>query len=128
MWNREVLTPLTDLKSETNMLNVTLKIFKQNLIMEINKLYGYDIRINRSKPEVLDLDAFKLESKFEKENDIDLIAIDGDFKVYNSNLFYNNQMPYELGSQYPIFINESKNNVMEDIYSFDFQANYFLEQ
>ena len=46
------------------------------------------------------------------------------------NFFYNNlDCGLGLGNNYPSFkSSESKTSVLEDVYTFDFQANYFLEQ
>ena len=131
-WNREVLTPLTDLKQDINLLNIPLRIFKKFLTVEINKVYGCDLRINRSRSGPSDSlkmqGSIILDTHSDDDSEIDSLLNDINFQFYNSNLFYNNSLTYGLGSNYPLCINDSKNTILEEIYTFDFQANYFLEQ
>lgn len=134
IWNREVNIPLTDLKMEKNLLSLSLKIFKKFFTVEINKVYGCDIRINRAKSDPL--------GNFKKNKnivnvDMETHSEDGGFLEEESllneesmpiNMHTNaNSLTCGLGSNFPI-IQDSKTSILEDVYTFDFQAKYFLEQ
>jgi hypothetical protein len=150
-WNREVTIPLTDLKQEKNLLNRTLKLYKRFITNELNKVYGFDIRVCKSKsdpPEYFgannifkdkEKDCITLgtqseddlyrEMEFNNFNAIHKLS-NGKNNLNNLNAFnsIHNSLSYGLGSGYQICIPDSKSSILEDVYTFDFQARYFLEQ
>lgn len=123
IWNREVATPLSDFKQDNNLLTRTLKMFKKYINSEINKAYGYDVKsksvplFENKKLIDLDLDLIKTQSE---DNEIIMCC--------NKKL---NSLSYELGNNFNNYQSQSKedkNNMLEEVYTFDFQAKYFIEQ
>mgnify|MGYP007031242528 FL=1 len=110
IWNREVNSLLTDLKQEKNLVDIYLRLFQKVLLNEVNKAYGYDVRMYRDKSS----DQVKKKSGHIIEyttSYCDLSLCDG----------YDNTLSLGLG-------NPKRSSILEDIYTFDFQANYFIEQ
>jgi hypothetical protein len=140
IWHREVTTPLTDLKNEKNFLNIILKTFKRFLTVEINKVYGCDIRTNRAKSDPPhnwgNCNSLKNENEKEKyllivecqsdDGELFINQYDNHAGLNYASLFSNNNLNCGLGNNF--CITDSKTSILEDVYTFDFQAKYFLEQ
>ena len=141
IWNREVLSPLSDLKHEKNIINRTLRIYKKLFTLEINKLYNCDVRVNKNKIELQKKISYE-NSESLPEDDLNLyIEQDLSHLLVNNNLSISfnkknknqNELYFplqsNLGNTYSInLFNESKYSIHEDIYTFEFQARYFIEQ
>jgi hypothetical protein len=112
IWNREVNSLLTDLKQEKNLIEIYLRIFQKMLLNEVNKAYGYDVRIYRDKS----CDQVKKRSS---NQIIEYTSCYSDMNLVTDN--YDSMLSLGLG-------NLKKSSILEDIYTFDFQANYFIEQ
>ena len=119
IWNREVNSHLTDLKNEKNLINVYLKLFQKILINEVNKSYGYDVRTYRDK---------SAGQGFIKKNTIEYQTCFCDISIDIHSLYpCDNMLSLGLGNMV-VSNNEIKNSILDDIYTFDFQAKYFVEQ
>lgn len=118
IWNREVLAPLTDLKSESNLVNKILCIYQSSLVNDINNAYGEDIRINRSKSSDSDLCHRKSEVIY-----CDMKSDNCEFQISD---FLNVGLGNTLSVNPPEFGRQT--SIMQDIYTFDFQSKYFLDR
>lgn len=150
IWHREVTTPLCDLKQKNNILSIVLRIFKSYMSTELNKVYGCDLKKNKSKSfppekflnENCLAETEKDEINLEIQSD-DGIGYDLNVKSWNSGKFgktnlYNNYnnclLNFGLGNNFN-HLNEnsyytnigSKISIFEEIYTFDYQAKYFIE-
>jgi hypothetical protein len=130
IWNREVNNRLTDLKNDKNLINTSLRTLRKLLTTDINKSYGLDVRINKSRSAPQDLfsyqklnfqDCINFESLSDDESPL-VKKINDHTQNYN---FCNQSLGYSLGNLHSM---ESKLSVTEEVYCFDFQAKYFLEQ
>jgi hypothetical protein len=110
IWNREVNLHLTDLKQEKNLVEIYLRYFQKMLLNEVNKTYGYDVRAFRDKS----CDQVKKNTRL-----IEFTTSFCDLSLECDN--YDSMLSLGLG-------NPKQNSILEDIYTFDFQANYFIEQ
>lgn len=122
-WNREVSSPLTDLNKERNLITIYLNTFKSFLTTEVNKVYGCDMSINKSRSERCFTSKIipvkdTLELIKSQSNDVDLST--RTFDLYNNQI-----LSLGLGSPQ---LTDNKTSILDDIYTFDFQARYFLEQ
>jgi hypothetical protein len=110
IWNREVNSLLTDLKQDKNLVEQYLKLFQKLLLNEVNKAYGYDVRMYRDKS----CDQVKKNSHV-----IEFTTSYCDLSLENNS--YDSMLSLGLG-------NLKSSSILEDIYTFDFQAKYFIEQ
>jgi hypothetical protein len=122
IWNREVNAFMTDLKQEKNLVGLYSKLFTKVLISEVNKAYGMDVRTYREKSDISS-----------KKHNVDFIEHQTSFtdlsldSYQNTPLyFYNDKNLLSLGLG--VNVTDTKNTILEDVYTFDFQARYFIEQ
>ena len=119
IWNREVNSHLTDLKGEKNLINIYLKFFQKIMVNEVNKLYGFDVRIYRDKSAGQGL---KYKNTVEYQTSFCDLSLD-----MHSSYPCDSMLSLGLGNMV-VSNNELKNSILDDIYTFDFQAKYFVEQ
>jgi hypothetical protein len=114
IWHREVTTPLTDLKNKNNLISLTLKMFKRKFLSEINKIYNFDLRINKSNSDPNQIrDAYNKECYSDSET-----------------LFANDDycLGIGLGNNENLIRSNSKTYFIDDVYSTEYQINYYLEK
>jgi hypothetical protein len=142
IWHREVTSPLTDLKQKNNLLNIVLKTFKSFLSAELNKAYGCDVKKNKSKSFPAENFCKELLKEEEEGDEINLdiqsddgcltLSVGGCNPTTNNFNHYNNHLlNFGLGNNFPNCYESSCSNkisILEEIYTFDYQAKYFLEQ
>lgn len=131
--------PLTDLKFNKNLVNMTSKIFKKFLTIEANNLHNHQNKLLHIQKIKSDPGPGKKVSTPYEEN----MSIDIDLKIEQSNgdlmdifnapknqNFYNHTLTCGLGVDCNLFSNEteSKTSILDEVYKFDFQAKYFIEQ
>jgi hypothetical protein len=127
IWNREVTTPLCDLNSQKDLLHSILKIAKNYLKLEVNKIYGSEIFFNRVQSGELKKSALTLQIDGKEEVPIETNSDDGwNFNCSNHN-YYNHSLTSNLGIE-DLMFGENKVSALDEVYTFDFQAKYFLEQ
>jgi hypothetical protein len=110
IWNREVNSLITDIKQDKNIVDIYLRLFQKMLLNEVNKAYGYDVRMYRDKS----CDQVK------KNNHVIEYTTSYCDLSLNCNS-YDSMLSLGLG-------NPQNSSILEDIYTFDFQAKYFIEQ
>jgi hypothetical protein len=113
------------------LVNLSLKIFKTNFLSEISKLYGCDIRLNKNHSDPPDDNKrndylrTSLSDSF-SDDEINFLTktnLNDNILYYsNSSIFLKNENNYQL------YGTENKHSILEEVYTFDFQAKYFLEQ
>jgi hypothetical protein len=122
LWNREVNSLMTDLKQEKNLISLYSKLFKKILISEVNKAYGFDVRVYREKSDMSynkhSVDLLEHQTSF---TDLSLDS------YHNSPLYIYDKNMLSLGLGVNN-VNDTKTSILEDVYTFDFQARYFIEQ
>jgi hypothetical protein len=113
---------MTDLKQEKNLISLYSKLFTKVLIGEVNKAYGFDVRSYREKsdvsPKKLNIDFIEHQTSF---TDLSLDS------YQNTPLHFYDKHMLSLGLGVHQ-VNDSKCSILEDVYTFDFQARYFIEQ
>ncbi len=148
IWNREVTSILTDLKFEKNLVNLISKIMKKYLNFEVNSILAANspilhIQKNKSDPGKHnqtsggkikipeDTPRFSTDSidlRIEQSTD-NVSEYNGWIGSKDQN-YYNHSLTCGLGIDSNLFCHneESKETVLDEVYKFEFQANYFLEQ
>jgi hypothetical protein len=119
IWNREVNSHLTDLKSEKNLINIYLKLFQKIIVNEVNKSYGFDVRVFRDKSAEQGL---KKKDMIEYQTSFCDLCLD-----IHSSYPCDSMLSIGLGNMV-VSNNERKNTILDYVYTFDFQAKYFVEQ
>lgn len=123
IWNREVLTPLNDKTlDDQTLVNRVLKTFNKFLINDINKSCGVDFKPNS-----------KICGFNDKESSIELI--DSELSLYND-YFENSSKHYSNASTICSSVDSmnggvnilNNKNLYDEMNSFEFQAQYFIEQ
>lgn len=119
VWQREVMAPLHDKSDDKNLVNKLLKTFNKFLLSDINKICGVDLRSNvkiaNTERDVLEI----------VDSDISLFAENSDFsKVYSNASTLCSSLD---GTQTSHTILSNK-NIYDEMNSFEFQAQYFIEQ
>jgi len=155
IWNREVLNPLNDLTEDKNLVNKILKTYNKFLLSDINKVCSVDFRTNiklmkgnsNEKDccfDLLDNDSSLFMDKSDVNisklfNDVSCSSVLGNTLDSQSHFNGNNQhgkiisncgstMCSSVDSQNGGILNNKNINFNDEINSFEFQAQYFLEQ
>lgn len=118
IWHREVTTPLTDLKYKNNLISLTLKIFKRKFLSEINKIYNFDLRINKSNSDPHEIKEIKHNNECYSDSET----------IFAKDDYYNDFLGIGLGNNENFSRSDSKTLFLDDVYSQEYQTNYFLER
>jgi hypothetical protein len=109
-----------------NVLSLCIRNYKKYLTDELNKHCGYDIRSNRLN---IEPDLFYI--KQVSENFIDLDPSSDNEIIQSYSYKGNNYVNKLLDNEYGIMnttADASKLHILEEVYTPEYQASYFLEQ
>lgn len=102
IWNREVFHPLTDLSFNNNLINKANNLFIQTIYKDVEQIYNGSLKIQLKPGEVQE--------------------IKNKFRILEENL-YSGGLDEKMN-----YFGDYRTLIENEVYDFDFQANYFIEQ